>query len=68
MVGFEDTGGKCWYCGSKNTTVRGFTKGPKEMHFWCYDCGLVAHHDAKTDVYSDNKEGINNPMFDKEEE
>ena len=67
MAGFEDEGGECWYCQSKNTTMRGFTKGPKEMHFCCNDCGLIAHHDGENDVYSDNKEGIN-PMLNKEEE
>jgi hypothetical protein len=69
MASWEDTGAKCFYCDSINTTVRGFTKGPKEMHFWCHDCGLIAHHDAKTDVYRDNKpwwdipEGIINPIL-----
>jgi hypothetical protein len=66
MAGFEDEGGECWYCQSRNTTLWGFTKGPKEMHFSCKDCGLIAHHDGENDVYSDNKDGINNPMFYKE--
>ena len=55
MVGWDQEGEKCWKCGSENTYLRGFTKGPKEMNFWCHGCGLMAHHDGETDTYTDNK-------------
>lgn len=55
MAGWSNEGDECWKCGGNNTALQGFTKGPKEMHFWCHDCGLIAHHDGETDTYTDNK-------------
>jgi hypothetical protein len=54
MAGWDQEGEKCWKCGSENTYLRGFTKDPKEMNFWCHGCGLTAHHDGETDTYTDN--------------